>query len=447
MKTRHYLWHLLRFRRGLYVINLIGITMLLLLELVTGLVTRAYFDHLTGATPARLGVGGLIGLLLVASLGRGLFSFSLGLTNIPFMFQVGGLLRKNLLQHILNRPGARALPESAGEAISRFRDDIDEITGSFMWFNDLVAFGIFAAVGIILMLRISAFITLAVFVPLVVVVAIGNLVGQRVEANRIASRKAAGGVAGFLGEIMGAVQAVQVAGAEEQVTAHFHRLNEARRITSVRDRLFNELLGAVFRNTINLGTGLILILSARSIRAGSFTVGDLALFIFFLGWITEFTGLVGAFLARYRQMGVSFERMVGLLGGASPAALVAHGLVYMNGRLPELDPPRKTLDDRLQSLQVRGLTYHYPDSGRGIKDVNLHLPRGSFTVVTGRIGSGKTTLLRAVLGLLPPDYAEVYWNGVRVEDPSTFLVPPRCAYTPQVPRLFSETLRDNVLLG
>ena len=30
MKTRHYLWHLLRFRRGLYVINLIGITMLLL---------------------------------------------------------------------------------------------------------------------------------------------------------------------------------------------------------------------------------------------------------------------------------------------------------------------------------------------------------------------------------------------------------------------------------
>src|SRR5688500_18049354 len=111
MKTRHYLWHLLRFRRRLYVINLFGITVLLLLELTTGLITRAYFDHLTGATPARLGVAGLIGLLLVASLGRGAFSFSLGLTNIPFAFQVGGLMRKNLLLHILNRPGARALPE------------------------------------------------------------------------------------------------------------------------------------------------------------------------------------------------------------------------------------------------------------------------------------------------------------------------------------------------
>jgi ATP-binding cassette subfamily B protein len=34
-----------------------------------------------------------------------------------------------------------------------------------------------------------------------------------------------------------------------------------------------------------------------------------------------------------------------------------------------------------------------------------------------------------------------------VADPATFFVPPHSAYTPQVPRLFSETLRDNILLG
>ena len=34
-----------------------------------------------------------------------------------------------------------------------------------------------------------------------------------------------------------------------------------------------------------------------------------------------------------------------------------------------------------------------------------------------------------------------------IDDPRTFLVPPRCAYTPQVPRLFSDTLRDNILMG
>ena len=41
--------------------------------------------------------------------------------------------------------------------------------------------------------------------------------------------------------------------------------------------------------------------------------------------------------------------------------------------------------------------------GRGIEDINLHIRRGSFVVVTVRIGSGKTTLLQTLLGLLPKD--------------------------------------------
>ncbi len=84
---------------------------------------------------------------------------------------------------------------------------------------------------------------------------------------------------------------------------------------------------------------------------------------------------------------------------------------------------------------------------RGIEGIDLTLPRGSFTVVTGRVGSGKSTLLRVLLGLLPNDGGEVRWNGERVADLAAFMRPPRCAYTSQVPRLFSETLRDNILLG
>jgi ATP-binding cassette subfamily B protein len=68
-------------------------------------------------------------------------------------------------------------------------------------------------------------------------------------------------------------------------------------------------------------------------------------------------------------------------------------------------------------------------------------------VVTGRIGAGKTTLLRVLLGLLPNDAGTIRWNGVTVADPAAFFVPPRSAYTPQVPRLFSESLSDNILLG
>jgi ATP-binding cassette subfamily C protein len=52
-----------------------------------------------------------------------------------------------------------------------------------------------------------------------------------------------------------------------------------------------------------------------------------------------------------------------------------------------------------------------------------------------------------LLGLLPSQAGYLYWNGQPILDPANFLVPPRAAYTPQIPQLFSASLRENLLLG
>jgi ATP-binding cassette subfamily B protein len=101
----------------------------------------------------------------------------------------------------------------------------------------------------------------------------------------------------------------------------------------------------------------------------------------------------------------------------------------------------------LALVEAQGLTYRHPRSGRGIVAVDLRLPRGTLTVVTGRVGAGKTTLLRTFVGLLPREAGEIRWNGQIVDDAATFLTPPRAGYTAQAPRLFSETLKQNILLG
>ena len=110
MKTWRYLLQLLRYRPWLYGLNMLGITVHLLLDMVPGLLMRQYFNLLTGAAPVSFGLRTLLVLLIVTSVFRFFSSFSLGLTNLPFMFEVGGLLRKNLLARILACPGARALP-------------------------------------------------------------------------------------------------------------------------------------------------------------------------------------------------------------------------------------------------------------------------------------------------------------------------------------------------
>jgi ATP-binding cassette subfamily B protein len=121
--------------------------------------------------------------------------------------------------------------------------------------------------------------------------------------------------------------------------------------------------------------------------------------------------------------------------------------VHLTGPLPDLPVPARRTDEHLQLLEASGLCYRFPGSDHGISDITLRLRPGTLTVVTGRIGAGKTTLLRVLLGLLPRDSGAITWNGTPVLDPATFFVPPHSAYTPQAPRLFSETLRDNVLMG
>ena len=189
------------------------------------------------------------------------------------------------------------------------------------------------------------------------------------------------------------------------------------------------------------------LLAAQGMRDGSFTVGDFALFVYYLGWVTDFIAVFGMFWRQLKQSEVSLERMASLLQGAPAETLVRHGPVYLRGPLPEVAYAPKTEAHRLERLDVPGLTCTYPDTGRGVTGINLHLERGSFTVITGRVGSGKTTLVRGLFGLLPLDAGEIRWNGRAVKAPATFFVPPRTAYTAQVPVLFSESLRDNILLG
>lgn len=438
----------IRFRPRLWLIDLAAVFLMRMLwQVAPGLVMRAFFDLLSGETVAGLNVWTIAALLVAMEVGQQVAHFGFVYADVPLFADITTLVRRNLLRHILNRPGASALPDSPGEAVSRFRGDVSEIPLFAIWINDIVVGVLVVLVAVIIMLSINVPITLLALVPFVIVGVISNAASRRVERYRRASRRATGRVTGFIGETFGAVQAVKVATAEDGVSAYFDDLNEERRRVSLRDRLFNETLHSLFRNSINLGTAVVLIVAGQAMQQGTFTVGDFALFVYLLESISELTTFAGLVVARYRQLGVSVERMARLMEGAPPEALIEYGPVYMDGTLPDVVYPTKTETHRLHSLDATGLTFRYPGTDNGITGINLHLERGTFTVITGRVGSGKTTLLRVLLGLLPMDAGEVRWNDEAVQDLAAFFAPPVSAYTAQVPRLFSYTLRNNILMG
>ena len=437
----------IRFRPKLWLLNTLALFFLMGFFMLPGIVSREFFNLLSGDAPTGFNLWTLVALLVASEIGGALGILGAIKTNVPFFVHTMTLLRKNLLSRILKRPGAKALPDSPGEAISRFMGDVFEIPLFALWMNDLSSGVASGLVAIAFMFLINPTITLVALVPFLAVAMVAFLATSKIEQYRIASRKAAGRVTGFIGEIFGAAQAIKVAAAEHSVVGRFRRINEERRVVSLKDRLFNEMLNSIFNNATTIGTGIVLILSAQALSAKTFTVGDFSLFIFYLGVISEMSTFAGLLVARYKQIGVSVERMERLMGDAPPDELIAFSEVYLTGDPPRMDYPERGDAHRLHSLEVRGLTYHHPDTGRGIEGVSFAIAPGSFTVLTGRVGSGKTTTLRVLLGLLTRESGEVVWNGEPVSALDTFFVPPRCAYTAQVPRLFSESLRQNILMG
>lgn len=443
-------WRLARFRPGLYVADhllYVGYTLSLAFS---GLILRAFFDRI-GAEPDALPIFALVGLQLgnsaLAMIGLGGANY---LAFVPFRHAVRALFFHNLFARILDRPGAQPLPpnEPVGGVLNTLRDDTQQLFFFDIELTDLFGFGLTAAVAVVAMVQVSVPITLGVFAPLFVIVLITQRLQPWVERNRVASRTTSSAVSGAIGDIFGAVQAIQVNNAEERVLAHFRKLNAARRQAVVRDRLLTQLINALAENMVVIGTALVLIFSAREIQAGRFTVGDFALFVAYIWPITVLLQNIANQITLYQQSKVAVGRLQHLMQGAPSQQLLAHHPIDLRGPLPTLPAVVRTAADSLQRLEVRGLTYRYPQTDApAIHDISFQLIAGTVTVITGEIGSGKTTLLRVLLGLLRKDSGEILWNGQPVTDPAGFFVPPRVAYTPQTPRLFSESLRDNILMG
>jgi ATP-binding cassette subfamily B protein len=481
------------------------------LPLVLGLATQAFFDALSGHATAGPNAWTVLVLLLCLELIRAGTLVGLDVTTINLRYAGSGLLRANLLGQLLRRPVALPLPDSTGEAIGRFRDDAESVMyNAIDCWCDLVGRTIFAVAAFVVMARIDLPLTLAVIAMLGLAVPITTLAGERTTTYGRLNREALGKVTGFLAEMFSGVQAVKAGGAIGPVVAHFQALGERRRHAAVRDQVWEAVVTTVDTSIVTMGIGLVLVVAGQAMRSGTFTVGDFSLFVVYLTDLMWLPEEIARWFISYRLAAVAFGRMALLLGDKDPRALVelnpanslslwervrvrvVPGLRDADASLKERarDPHPSPLPEgegtvavpvwsndaelmvagssysqdksisqgearreRLSAeadvplLEVRGLTYRHRASGRGIQDVSLRLRQGSFVVITGRVAAGKTTLLQCLLGLLPREVGEIQWKGMSVLDPLTFFGPPRSSYIPQTPRLFSETLRENILEG
>jgi ATP-binding cassette subfamily B protein len=361
------------------------------------------------------------------------------------------LLRANLLtaQVASGGPEAGQPVGSAGEALTHFRDDTEDIAQLVDGMVDVSGGLVFTVAAGILLGAADAVAAAVLLVPLLGVVLTTKALDGRLQQYRAHHPDATAAVTGLVGDIMAAATTVKVNNATDAMLARLKGLVDHRRRTAVRDRVLDEGVMAFSQGAADVGLGLVLLVSAGALASGAFDVGTLALFVAYLGYLSFLPRMVGRMLARRKQASIAVDRMRQLVAGRD-AHNVAQARVLpierrQRGVRPDADRPARV---PLEQLDVVGLSAWYP-GGAGVHDISFTVQRGEFVVLTGPVGAGKSTLLRAVLGLAwqAESVGEVRWNGVVLRDRGAFMVPPNASFLPQVPQLVSDTVRDNVGLG
>src|SRR5262249_48749146 len=159
------------------------------------------------------------------------------------------------------------------------------------------------------------------------------------------------------------------------------------------------------------------------------------------------------------------NRVLARLGIASHAASVDEAELLLRRAMPRLaiasaaSAVAQSVGEACESVEaasgasplveVRGLSFNYPDGPPVLDAIDLRIAPGEFLAIIGQNGSGKTTLAKHLVGLLRPTSGAVMLGG---RDRST--LPPaetgaEAGYVVQNPHppLFAATVADEVAFG
>jgi subfamily B ATP-binding cassette protein MsbA len=236
-------------------------------------------------------------------------------------------------------------------------------------------------------------------------------------------------VTGRLAETLGGIRVVKAYGTErreQQVfTRGVHRLfrNVARTITGT------SAITAVATVVIGAVGVLMIVVGGRAILAGSMTLGDFVMYIFFVGLLAAPVVEIASIGTQISEAFAGLDRI--------------RELMSTETELDE-DAGRSPLDGVRGDIELENVSFEYNPGVAVLRDVSLTAPAGTTTALVGSSGSGKSTLVSLVMAFNRPTTGRVLidgrdLDGIRLADYRAHL-----GVVLQENFLFDGTVADNI---
>jgi ATP-binding cassette subfamily B protein len=321
-----------------------------------------------------------------------------------------------------------------GDTITRVTSDVKEVRSLLV--DSIVEIGssIFILLGmLVVMVWMSWQLTLLALVSVpFLFLAVKRYRSALIERMRVVRAKE-GAIASVIQEAVTGIRAVKIFGREDDELERFRTESEDSLRASVDSSLIEAKFSIVLGVVGGVGTALVLYFAALQVLSGALSVGQLTVFIAYLGL---FLSPLWALSRQANQIGkslVSGERIIELLN-AEPSVKES----------PDARPA-PAFDGRVTFEDV---SFAYEDeAGEVLRDMDFDVEAGSRVALVGLSGAGKTTVTSLIARLYDPQEGRVLIDGEDVRDFTLKSLRDSITFVPQEPMLFRASVAENIGYG
>ena len=389
-------------------------------------------DSIPGITPRKVLFYAV--LIFTIALVAGVIRFAQRRTIHGIARRIEYHLRRDFFAHLQTLSASYYNNVRTGDLMTRATSDMNAVrmvlSSAVMYTADAIVFFFLA---LIIMLQIDVSLTLLALLPYPVLAVLIRQLGRRVHKCYEDIQEAYSTLNTKVQENLSGVRVVKAytleAGEVERFREHnqdfVERNRERIRLTTFFFPLFRVLPG--------LGGVILLWVGGLHVINGKITLGDFVSFSAYLAMLIRPMITLGFIVNTFERGAASMERINKILD-----------------EKPEIYDDETVRDDikTIQGeIELRNLSFAYPDSPPVLKNINLKIPSGATVAIVGPTGCGKTTLVNLLARIYQAERGSLFVDGVDIHDIPLKTLRSNIGFIQQEPFLFSDLLKNNIAYG
>ena len=340
-------------------------------------------------------------------------------------------LRKRLFKNVQIQGPGFFNKFGTGDLMSRAVNDVSQVrmSVSFGWVT-VVMFFFSITMGLWFMFMLSPQLAWVVILPLPFVALVGYLMSRSMYPYFIARQEAMAKVTSFAQENLNGIRTIQAMAQEDSEIERFKEASTQYTKKAYRATRFMQFMGISMNGLTTISPLIILGYGGTLVLQGDITLGTFTAFSAYLWMVTSSVTQIGWSLSMFTSAAAGTERIF---------EIIEHKPEVSDASDHEID------SDFPSSIEIRGLTYSYPEAATpSLDNVSIDVEPGQTIALLGRMGSGKSTVLKSIVRLTDTPEGTVFLGGLDVCEFSLKRLREDVALVPQYAFLFSASIKENV---